>query len=193
MPENQNPIVLPHGGYQKLLSYQKSEIVYDATVYFTRRFYGKRDRTIDQMIQAARSGKQNIAEGSMASGTSKEMELKLTNVARASLEELLVDYRDFLRTHYLQEWEKNHPYAIRLSELNRKSNGTYDSFRKGIEHQDPAICTNVIVGLIKVTTYLLDRQIQKLEADFLQHGGLRERMTKARITARCHQQKGQGT
>lgn len=85
-----------HGGYRNLLSYQKAEIIFDATVCFTRRFFRKGDRTIDQMVQAVRSGKQNIIEGSMASGTSKEMEVKLTNVARASLEELLADYRDFL-------------------------------------------------------------------------------------------------
>jgi four helix bundle protein len=98
-----------HGGYQKLLSYQKAEIIFDATAHFTKKFLLKGDRTIDQMVQAARSGKQNIAEGSMASGTSKEMEIKLTNVARASLEELLIDYRDFLRTRNLEEWNKDHP------------------------------------------------------------------------------------
>lgn len=86
-----------HGGYQRLKSYQKAVIVFDATVYFCNRFLSKRDRTHDQMIQAGRSGKQNIVEGSMASGTSKKMELTLTNVARASLEELLEDYQDFLR------------------------------------------------------------------------------------------------
>jgi four helix bundle protein len=94
----------PHGGYKDLLSYQKAEIVHDATVYFCERFLDKRDRTYDQMIQAARSGKQNIAEGSVASRTSKETEIKPTNVTRASLEELLIDYRDFLRTHDLEEW-----------------------------------------------------------------------------------------
>lgn len=98
-----------HGGYRNLIAYQKSEIIYDATVYFTARFLRKGDRTIDQMVQAARSGKQNIAEASQASGTSKESEIKLTNVARASLEELLIDYQDFLRTHGLQEWPKAHP------------------------------------------------------------------------------------
>src|SRR3990167_10106705 len=92
-------IIPPHGGYQKLLSFQKAQIVFDATVYFCKRFLSMRDRTYDQMIQAARSGKQNIIEGSQASGTSKEMEIKLTNVARASLEELLEDYRDFLRAN----------------------------------------------------------------------------------------------
>jgi four helix bundle suffix protein len=174
----------PHGGYQQLLSYRKAEIVYDATVYFCARFIDKRDRTYDQMIQAARSGKQNIVEGSMASSTSKETEIKLTNVARASLEELLTDYRDFLRLRHLEEWSKDHPYAQRLRQLNRLPDATYETFRKGIEHPDPAICTNVILGLIKVTSYLLDRQIQQLEQAFVEEGGLRERMTRARLAHR---------
>jgi four helix bundle suffix protein len=174
----------PHGGYENLLSYRKAEIVYDATVYFCGRFLDKRDRTYDQMIQAARSGKQNIVEGSMASGTSKETEIKLTNVARASLEELLTDYRDFLRTRNLEEWPKDHPYAQRLRQLNRLPDATYDTFRKGIENPDPAICTNVIMGLIKVTSYLLHRQIQHLEKTFVEEGGLRERMTRTRLAHR---------
>ena len=181
MPEGFIP---PHGGYQNLLSYQKALIVFDATVYFCARFVDKRDRTYDQMIQAARSGKQNIVEGSMASGTSKEMEIKLTGVARSSLEELLEDYQDFLRNRGLEEWTKDHPYATRLRQLNRTPNATYETFRKGIENADPAICANVIIGLIHVTTYLLDRQIQSLEKAFVQEGGLRERMTRARLAER---------
>ncbi|MFO7534912.1 MAG: four helix bundle suffix domain-containing protein [Kiritimatiellia bacterium] len=173
-------IIPPHGGYQKLASYRKSEIVFDATVYFCKRFLHYRDRTVDQMVQAARSGKQNIAEGSQASGTSKEMELKLTHVARASLEELLVDYRDFLRTRGLPEWALDHPFVQRLRELNRQPNATYATFQKGIEHAEPEICANVIIGLIKVTCYLLDRQVRSLEAAFIQTGGLRERMARAR-------------
>lgn len=173
-----------HGGYHKLLSYQKSEIVYDATVYFCDRFIERRSRTHDQMVQAARSGKQNIIEGSMASGTSKEMEIKLTNVARASLEELLADYRDFLRTRGLTEWTKDHPYARRLRELNRVPDANFETFRKGIENTDPAICANVIIGLIRVASFLLDKQLKALEQAFLKEGGLRERMTRARIEAR---------
>jgi four helix bundle suffix protein len=173
-----------HGGYKQLISYQKAEIIYDATVYFTRRFYQKGDRTIDQMIQAARSGKQNIAEASMASGTSKEMEIKLTNVARASQEELLIDYQDFLRIRKIEEWSNGHVYAKRLRDLNRKMNANYETFKKGIENEDPGICANVIIGLIKVTNYLLDQQIRRLEQDFLKHGGLRERMTRARLAFR---------
>src|SRR5437762_5575391 len=130
----------PHGGYQDLLSFRKAEIVYDATVYFCSRFLDKRDRTYDQMIQAARSGKQNIVEGSMASGTSKETEIKLTNVARASLEELLTDYRDFLRNRGIEEWTRDHRYARRLRELNRTPGANYATFKKAIEHPDPAIC-----------------------------------------------------
>ena len=107
----------PHGGHQKLLSYQKAEIVYDATVSFCDRFIDRRSRTHDQMIQAARSGKQNIVEGSMASGTSKETEIKLTNVARASLEELLADYRDFLRARKLLIWDKDDPKALAVRRL----------------------------------------------------------------------------
>ena len=181
--------ILPHGGYRKLLSYQRAEIVYDATVRFCERFLARRDRTVDQMVQAARSGKQNIIEGSQASGTSKETEIKLTNVARASLEELLADYRDFLRNRGLPEWPKDHPYAQRLRELIRTPGATYDTFRKGIENPDPAIAANVIIGLIKVTNYLLDRQLQHLEKAFVEMGGLRERMTRARLQKRADQQR----
>lgn len=175
----------PHGGYQKLLSYQKALIVYDATLHFCDRFFSKFDRTYGQM--AARSGKQNILEGSLASGTSKETEIKLTNVARASQEELLEDYRDFLRNRRIEEWTPEHPYARRLRQLNRTPGANYESFRKGIEHTDPAICANVIVGLIKVTCYLLDQQLKRLEQDFLKEGGLRERMTRARLAVRAKQ------
>jgi four helix bundle suffix protein len=174
----------PHGGYKKLLSYRKALIVFQATVYFCDRFIDKRSRTHDQMVQAARSGKQNIVEGSMASGTSKETEIKLTNVARASLEELLEDYSDFLLVRGLQEWSEEHPYAKRLRELNRIPGADYETFRKGIEHADPEISANVIIGLIRVTNYLLDRQLKRLEQAFLKEGGLRERMTRARIEAR---------
>jgi four helix bundle suffix protein len=188
MPEGFIP---PHGGYAGLLSYQKAEIVYDATGYFCNRFLDKRDRTRDQMIQSARSGKQNIIEGSMASGTSKETEIKLMNVARSSLEELLADYRDFLRTRKIKEWSRDHPYTKRLRRLNRTPGASYKTFRKGIEHPDPAICVNVIVGLIKVTNYLLDQQIRGLEKDFLKEGGLRERMTRARLSERDKQRRRQ--
>lgn len=181
MPEGFIPL---HGGYADLHSYQKDEIVYDATVHFCNRFLDKRDRTRDQMIQAARSGKQNIIEGSMASGTSKETEIKLTGGALASLEELLADYRDFLRARNLKEWTRDHPYTARLRALNRTPGADYETFRPALEHPDPAICANAIIGLIKLTSYLLDQQIRRLERDFLKEGGLRERMTRARTEER---------
>lgn len=112
--KNKDGFIPPHGGYRNLISYKKAEIIYDGTVYFCNRFIEKRDRTFDQMVQAARSGKQNIAEASMASGTSKETEIKLTNVARASLEELKIDYEDFLRTRKMELWDKNHRLVNRL-------------------------------------------------------------------------------
>ena len=179
----------PHGGYENLISFQKARIVYDGTVKFCARFVRKNDRTYDQMVQAARSGKQNILEGSQASGTSKETEIKLTNVARASLEELLEDYRDFLRVRNLEEWTKNHRYTQRLRELNRLPNSNYDTFKKGIENHDPAIASNVMIGLIKLTNYLLDQQIRKLEEDFVKEGGLRERMTRARLVERSRRKR----
>ena len=178
----------PHGGYENLLSFQKARIVYDGTVRFCERLLQKRDRTYDQMIQAARSGKQNILEGSQASGTSKETEIKLTNVARASLEELLEDYRDFLRLRGIAEWTKEHRYTVRLRQLNRQPNANYATFKKGIEHPDPAIAVNVMIGLIKLTNYLPDQQLKRLEQDFLKDGGLRERMTRARLAARSKQE-----
>lgn len=174
----------PHGGYHDLLSYQKALVVYQATLHFCDRFIDRKSRTHDQMVQAARSGKQNILEGSQASGASKETEIKLTSVARASQEELLEDYRDFMRARGIEEWTSNHRYAQRLRRLNRTPGANYETLKKGIEHPDPAICANVIVGLIKVTTYLLDQQLRRLQQDFLKEGGLRERMTRARLAAR---------
>ncbi|SNB46111.1 four helix bundle suffix domain-containing protein [Geobacter sp. DSM 9736] len=178
----------PHGGYQKLLSYRKAEIVYDATVSFCERFVDRRSRTHDQMVQAARSGKQNIIEGSMASATSKETEIKLTNVARASLEELLADYWDFLRTRGANLWDKESREAQYVRRLGREqSHGThesYETYKSFVETRPPEIVANIIICLIHQTNYLLDRQLKQLEQAFLKEGGLRERMTKARLEAR---------
>jgi four helix bundle suffix protein len=179
-----------HGGYQKLLSYQKAAIVYDATVHFCDRFVDKRSRTHDQMVQAARSGKQNIVEGSVASGTSKETEIKLTNVARASLEELLADYRDFLRVRGLPLWDKNDPRAQAIRRLGLRSHeshgshATYGTYGTYVEQGEPETAANVIICLIHQTNYLLDQQIRSLEEAFLKEGGLRERMTRARLEER---------
>ncbi|EON78907.1 hypothetical protein ADIS_0804 [Lunatimonas lonarensis] len=182
---NTEGFIPSHGGYRNLFSYQKAEVIYDGTVYFTNRFFHRYDRTIGQMVQAARSGKQNIAEGSMASATSKEAEIKLTNVARASLEELQLDYEDFLRTKKLPLWDKDHRLVARLRELNKSvPNPSYETFQKAIEHESPEICANTMITLIKICTYLLKQQIKQLEAAFIKEGGLRERMTKARIDQR---------
>jgi four helix bundle suffix protein len=184
----QQGFIPKHGGYRNLKKNKKSEIIYDGTVYFTNRFFHKFNRTVEQMVQAARSGKQNIVEASMASATSKETEIKLTNVAKASLEELLIDYEDFLRTQKLPIWEKNHPLVIRFRELNKTPNATYHTYVKAIENENPEICANSMICLIKIVTYLLAMQIKFLEKDFLENGGLRERMTKARIEYRNKKQ-----
>ena len=170
-----------HGGYKDLISYQKAEIVYDATVYFCDHFIDKRSRTHDQMVQAARSGKQNIIEGTMASATSKETEIKLINVARASLEELLADYRDFLRVRKMPLWDKSHPQAQAVRMLARGSNVSYGTYETYVEHSPPEIAANTIICLIHQTSYLLDQQLRSLEAAFVKEGGLRERMTRARL------------
>jgi four helix bundle suffix protein len=181
MPEGFIP---PHGGYKNLLSYQKTEIIYDATIHFCDRFIDRRSRTIDQMVQAARSGKQNIIEGSMASGTSKETEIKLTNVARASLEELLEDYRDFLRVRNLPLWEKDHPRAQAIRKLGYGSNVSYSSYETYVESSTPEIAANTIICLVHQANYLLDQQLRSLEQTFIKEGGLRERMTRARLQER---------
>lgn len=128
MPQDrtsQDGFIPPHGGYEHLASYRKALIVFDATRYFCQRFLVKTDRTWDQMVQAARSGKQNIVEGSQVPGTSKKLELNLTNVARASLEELLEDYRDFMRDRGIAEWGSDHVCTKRMRELNRQPDANY--------------------------------------------------------------------
>ena len=176
-----------HGGYRGLVTYQKAEIVYDATVQFCRRFLEKRDRTYDQMIQAARSGKQNILEGSQASGTSKETEIKLVNVARASLEELLEDFRDFLRTGGHALWDKNSKEALFVRKLGANKDATYEAYRTYFDTRPAHIVANIMVCLIHQTNYLLDQQLRQLEEAFLKEGGLRERMTRARLSERARQ------
>src|SRR5258708_5532437 len=132
LPPNDTDGFIPaHGGYEKLLTYQEALVIYDATLHFCNRFIDKKSRTHDQMVQAARSGKQNILEGSEASGTSKEAEIKLTGVAKASQKELLEDYRDFMRNRHIEEWLPNHAYALRLRQLNRTPGANYETFKKG--------------------------------------------------------------
>ena len=176
-----------HGGYEDLLSFQKARIVYDGTVRFCERFLQKRDRTYDQMVQAARSGKQNILEGSQASGTSKETEIKLVNVARASLEELLEDYRDFLRVRGVPLWEKDSREALFVRKLGVKKDVSYESYKTYIETRPAEVVANILICLIHQTNYLLDQLLRQLEEAFVKEGGLRERMTHARLTERARQ------
>ena len=177
-------VIPPRGDYQTLLSYQKAEVVYDLTFRFAHKFLTRGDRTIDQMIQAARSGKQNILEGSKAGTTSKETEIKLTNVARASLEELLADYRDFVRVRDLPIWDKHSREALYVRRLAHKSPTSYDSYREFVETRPADVVANIAICLIHQTNFLLDQQLRRLEKDFVEHGGLRERMTQARLEHR---------
>jgi len=184
---DQPGFIPPHGNYQELLSYQKAEVVYDITFRFCQRFLNRGDRTIDQMVQAARSGKQNILEGSKASGTSKETEIKLTNVARASLEELLADYRDYLRVRDLRLWDKDSKEAQFVRKLGHGTKVTYETYREFCETRPAEVIANIAICLIHQSNYLLDQQIRRLEQDFLKEGGIRERMTRARLQYRNQQ------
>jgi four helix bundle suffix protein len=182
--DSSSRIIAPHGGYRELKSYQAAEIVYDATVAFCDRLIDRRSRTHDQMVQAARSGKQNIAEGSMASGTSKKFELKLVGVARASLEELLLDYQDFLRQRTLPLWGKDHPGAQAVRKLAYVKNRSYQAYKPYVEQGPPEVAANTLICLIHQTNYLLDQQLRRLEAQFLREGGFTERLYEARSAAR---------
>jgi four helix bundle suffix protein len=181
---NSHPILPPRGDYQTLLSFQKAEVVYDITFRFAHKYLSRGDRTVDQMIQSARSGKKNILEGSKAALTSKETEIKLTNVARASLEELLDDYLDYLRVRDLPIWEPDSKEALFVRKLGREEPQTYEIYREFVETRPPEIVANIAICLIHQTNYLVDQQLRRLEQDFLKEGGLRERMTRARIDYR---------
>lgn len=182
-----HPIIPPRGDYQTLHSFHKAEVVYDITFRFAHKFLSKGDRTVDQMIQSARSGKKNILEGSKAALTSKETEIKLTNVGRASLEELLDDYRDYLRVREHREWDKNSKEALFVRQLGRKTPQTYELYREFVETRPPEVIANIAICLIHQANYLIDQQLRRLEQDFLKEGGLRERMTRARLNYRARQ------
>jgi four helix bundle suffix protein len=183
----------PRGDYQTLLSFQKAEIVYDITFRFAHKFLSRGDRTVDQMIQSARSGKKNILEGSKAALTSKETEIKLTNVARASLEELLDDYKDYLRARDLKIWDKDSKEAQYVRQLGRKTPQTYEDYREFVETRPPEVIANIALCLIHQTNYLIDQQLRRLEKDFLEQGGLRERMTRLRLQYRNRNSASQGS
>ena len=185
MTDSTTPTLIPpHGGYRDLKSYQMAEIVHDATVVFCDRFIDRKSRTNDQMIQAARSGKQNIAEGSMASGTSKKTELKLVGVARASLEELLLDFQDFLRQKSLPLWPKGHPQAQEIRALAYRSDRSYSTYKTYFEGSSSEIAANAAICLIHQANYLLDRQLRALEKGFLEEGGFTERLYRVRSQTR---------
>jgi restriction system protein len=179
-------LIPPHGGYRSLRSFQTAQIVYDATVVFCDRFIERRSRMRDQMVQAARSGVQNIAEGSMASATSRKMELKLTAVARASLEELLLDYQDFLRQRDLKTWEKNsaESLAVRSQYSSDRSAQSDGSDAYGIRTASPEVAANTLICLINQASYLLHRQLDRLERQFLEEGGFTERLYRERQARR---------
>ena len=172
-------LIRPSGNYKKLLSYQKTEVIYEMTYYFCQNYLQKGDRTVDQMVQAARSGKQNIIEGCAASATSAKTEIKLVNVAKASLQELVEDYKDYLRTRGHKQWEEGSAEMEAMRQL-------------GKEHSDPAffmnLCAtrppetiaNMAIILIHQADYLLHKQLERLEQDFTNNGGFSERMMRVR-------------
>ena len=180
-------VLPPRGDYQTLLSFQKAEVVYDITFRFAHKYLSRGDRTVDQMIQSARSGKQNILEGSKAAQTSKEMEIKLTNVGRASLEELLADYRDFLRVRDHVLWDKESKEARFVRRLGCKTLQTFEIYREFVETRPPEVIANLAICLLHQANYLLDQQLKALEKEFMEQGGLRERMTRLRLANRHHQ------
>lgn len=182
--EKSERMLPPRGDYRTLLSFRKAEVVYDITFRFAHKFLSKFDRTVDQMIQSARSGKKNILEGSKAAVTSKETEIKLTNVARASLEELLDDYLDFLRARDLTIWEPDSKEALFVRKMGRTEPQTFELYREIVESRPAETVANIAVCLINQTNYLIDCQLERLESDFLKQGGLRERMTRLRIQNR---------
>jgi restriction system protein len=187
----------PSGGYRDLRSFQVSTLVYDGTVDFCARFVDQRSRMVDQMVQAARSGRQNIAEGSRAAATSSQTELRLVNVARASLDELLLDYEDYLRQRKLRQWTKDDPAAreVRAVGKSRKdptdrtdpSNSPANPYAAWLGHANPAVVANTLICLIHQTNYLLDQQIHALERDFIQEGGYSEQLAVARVAYRRNQ------
>ncbi|MFA7159866.1 MAG: four helix bundle suffix domain-containing protein [Kiritimatiellia bacterium] len=193
------------GGYRDTASFQTATLIYDATYWFCEKFLDSRSRTVDQMVQAARSGRQNIAEGSRAAATSSQTELRLLNTARASLEELLLDFEDFLRHRHLALWAPDSPEAAAVRHVPRRYKQEHlnqadrsdqsdltdlsDSERRALyapwlEHADPAIRANALICLINQANYLLDRQIAALEKAFVEKGGYSEQLASARLAER---------
>ncbi len=173
----------PRGNYRKLIAFQKAQCIYDITYYFAHTHLQKGDRTIDQMVQAARSGRQNIAEGSAAAATSAETELKLINVARASLQELLLDYEDYLRVRNLTVWSPDSEKAKITRQVCSKHNDSA-FYTEAIKLRTPETTANIAITLIHQTDVFLRKLLERLQADFVQGGGIREKMFKARVNYR---------
>jgi len=183
-----NSIYANTGNYKSLFVYQKAEAIYDITCYFCNKYLRRSDRTIDQMVQAARSGKQNIVEGSAASATSKETEIKLKNVAKASSLELLTDYEDYLRTREYRQWEQDSREVVAMRNLCRKHNDSA-FYMELIKTRPPETIANIAICLIKQNDYLMFKMLQSLEKEFLRDGGFRERLTAMRLNEREQQRK----
>ena len=196
----------PSGGYRGSASFQTATIIYDATYWFCEKFLDPRSRTVDQMVQAARSGRQNIAEGSRAAKTSSQTELRLVNVARSSLEELLLDYEDFLRHRRLPQWDPDgeKAAAVRSVPANFRRERSDQSdltdltdqerwamYSRWLDNDDPAIRANALICLINQANFLLDRQIAALEEQFVEGGGYSEQLAAARLAERSRKKKDQ--
>ncbi|NTU45108.1 MAG: four helix bundle protein [Chlorobiaceae bacterium] len=190
----------PSGGYRKTAGFQTATLIYDATYWFCEKFIDSRSRTLDQMIQAARSGRQNIAEGSRAAATSSQTELRLINVARASLEELLLDFEDYLRHRHLKQWSPSSQEANAVRDLPKRFRQSrpdhsdltelgdqerWALYASWLEHDAPEVRANAIICLIHQANYLLDRQIAALEAAFVEEGGYSEQLAAARLVERA--------
>jgi four helix bundle suffix protein len=200
-PERRHRRLRPSGGYRNLRSFQTATIIYDGAVFFCDRFISRYSRTHDQMVQAARSGRQNIAEGSRAGANSSKCELDLTNVARASLDELLLDFQDYLRQHKLPLWDKESPEARDVRALGRKladapdgstladpedsgDRARYALYAPLLEHENATVSANALICLIHQANYLLDQQLAALEQDFIEGGGYSEQLAAARLDYR---------
>jgi len=200
-PHGESDVIPPHGGFRKLLSFQKARLIYDVTVLFCDRYVERGSRTRDQMVQAARSGAQNIAEGSQASGTTKKIEINLTNIARSSLEELRLDYEDFLRHHGLPQLPADHPSLMRLK---AKRPDTLEEVRAWVRAErgravgdvqgqpgtdaekllsSAALAANGALTLLNLCCHLLDRQVASQAAAFEKDGGFSERLYRIRKKA----------
>lgn len=184
----ENKLIRPPGDYQKLYCYQKSEAIYDITFHFVHNYLKRGDRTIDQMLQAARSTKQNIVEGYTRTGTSKETAIKLIDVAKASAMELLNDYIDYLRARNLRQWEENSEELKAMRKVGRRHNDSR-FYQELIQTRPPETIANISICLIKQNDYLIAKLLDSLSRAFIREGGFRERMTAVRIEQRDKEKK----